>query len=317
MSLEQFVRGEELGKDNPEMGKRYSAPHPGDVIILETNFEFHLPHRHNAVITATEECGVEIRTLPLRVTGKKTTIMRIARGEPGKNHDDEQDRIRASRQASILKQLADAGITVHDDDDFNAVEAIRIAYKGGAAWARPRWYADVQLSDWQMYNRLRTGKEFTYKHEWVRAVTEGFPSHRELYHADRDVARFFGTDEPAKTDRADRLSRYAVSLLVSTIITARQAQSRDEFDRLMGLYGHGYPSIRRSNVTRRIESLSRSEAKERGISLGGLHVALDHRATEAHAIIRKNRTIAKRSVRYVYHWTHATPGNRNSEMGKT
>lgn len=304
--LVDFASGR-AGQGDFRDGQLASRPTAGDTVVLEANFEFHVPARHNAVIDAANEADIKLLVIPLRVSGRAKKKFDFA-------HTEENHRA----------ELIEAGITIHDKkyDDFNAVEAIRLCVKQGQHLAAPRRYDETALTDEQIFNRIRTGKLLHRNNEWVRQITEGFPSFRKLWQEDEKVARILGNGPPPKTDRADRLSGYSLSVLLVMIIAAKQSASRDEFDRRMGLFAHGYPSIYRSTVLLRLVQLpsggiAQREIRARGLNIKGLYLRLDKNDTEEHKIIRDYRREARRTSRWVYNWYRTKDGQFATQNGQT
>lgn len=250
LSLAALLRSG-TGTYDPATGTPHPFPSKGDRLIVEINFEPHDPMAHDEVVDLADEVGVELLCVSLRASQMK--IMNWLEAEPKGFKGQPVDMVKdGAKRAEVRRDLAKLGITeISDNDDFNAVESIRATVRSGRHLKRPKRIGEEQLTDWQAFNRYRTSAGKTSpaaKAFFARKLTM-LPSFGALIES-YPRAKCLGSEKLIpKTKESWR--PYADTLVVAMIIAAETSSSRDEFDRQMGLFDHGYPSIRRSMVTGR------------------------------------------------------------------
>ena len=300
LTLREFVSGggEGAGHDESHEGQPLSRPlpSPGDTVVLETNFEFHDDAEHNRVIVVAAEFGVVIRTLPLRVTGNRSRWMKIAVADQPGEYD-----VGGKRQSAIRRQLRDLGIHLHADEDLNAVEAIRMAYAEGQQLARPMVRKVRRLTVVEKYSRLRTGQNADREEPFIAKILHSFPSEAGLAargpdgkRAVRILTHNHPIVSPKKHIPVKPYSAYSLPALIPMVVAATQSTSREEFDRMLGQYAHGYPSNLRSNLTRFTEAIAKRTAK-----LGGVHLGINPKGRAAIVAARRDVRWVSRYVYYV------------------
>ncbi len=270
-SLRQFIEGYST-----------TSPKSGDTIILETNFEMHRPKEHNLVIDCAKEMGIELRVIALRASGKRyKTRIDIAAGNKETENEEERE--------ALIALCTKEGIQFHDDDDCNAVEAIRWAVRDGTHLAAPRYYEKTDLSDIEQFNRLRTASLLDWNNEWVQEKLSWFPLPVLFRREHPEVASVIIQDT-----NLQRHSSYTISLLLLWVIAAEESKTRNEFDRRVGYYEHGYPSIFRSTGIRRGASLAKRNHKNlRGASYGI--------NPEGKVALRQGLSLMRKASRTVFH----------------
>lgn len=93
---------------------------------------------------------------------------------------------------------------------------------------------------------------------------------------------------------APRAARWRAPLIVTLVICAEAAESRDEFERLLGLHGSGYPSIMRSNVYYHgLANHYKRAGKARGMEPEEYHNDISR--------LKDARTQFRRVIRRAYH----------------
>lgn len=230
----------DAGKPEPSQGNPPPAPSAGDTIVIESNFEPHNPDERNAVIAEAEKRRIEIRTLPVRTTGQVKLILdRILK-------PDNCDREYVSQMAAWAER---EGLTPYDHDDLRAVEAIRYCYRNGQTSAKAKPSALTMKDDLQIYQSLRTMGKLHRSTPWVKTMLRGIPL--TLLLDDLDVQEVYVQDR-----------KWQLELLLLTIITVRQSDTRNDFDRWLGLYGNGYARLPRSSFIRRAITLARRDCPD-------------------------------------------------------
>jgi hypothetical protein len=245
---EMFSGNREKGKgESITMGKGHPSPSPGDIIVIECNFEPHSPEARDKVIDYCQQENIDIKAMPIRQTGKIKRILDRAL-DPSK-HETEEDRKRT------LEWVEREGLELHEHDDLRAVEAIRWCYYNDITPSnKPKRTSWENKTPMEIYQTLRTSGGLTPDHPWVQKILRSAPTFLMLPPEDDgryDVRDCYFQD-----------GNFSLELLIPTVIMTDRAKNREEFDRLMGLYNSGYPSSVRSSFVRRAITLANRESPD-------------------------------------------------------
>lgn len=269
----------------------------GSIVYLETNFEAHNPKLHNAIIDTAKRKEISLRCLPLRVSYKELLIRR--------------------------------GVAAYKEDDFNALVGIRHAVKLGRHLANPRRYEENSLDARKSFMRLRTSGRLNFKDKDIRDLCSILPRYTDLLWEDEEIAHFLG-DGKERGERADFLSGYSATMVTGILLAAREALDLEEgkrgFERRMGLFDHGKPSIFRSNNMQRVGAMARREGCNFSIceehptreddELGCFHrVHYDDPKDERRIAIKKWRRVGRRAARFLFHLAKESRGKRHPVNG--
>jgi len=261
----------------------------GSTIYLEQPFENHDYDMRTWMIAECERRDIQLRCLSPRQVGRLKKSVESLANDP--DHPFEMP---------------------YAEDDANAVACIRWNVIRGCPIARPK--PGKPLADWRTdpqgwFMRFRTAGNLDWKNPKVAEIVEGIlPHFNDLWEMDAEVAYFLGDPAPLKTRGGHPYRGYAAPTIpVGCIIAARAVldrgcgecpggcrNNRVCFDRLMGHYEHGYPSIFRSNITRRIESMIRRD----GYSLKAF-MTWDERDPRK-ASMKHWRRVARRATRLIF-----------------
>jgi len=197
-------------------------------LFAETTFESYEVDRYNYVLDVAKMHGTAIYTLSSRTTAHR-------RNEIGTEKDDLGD-------ARLIARLALEFVNGKGTQNPGNGHASPHPFTTHFRLARPRGAVERTMSDL----RKRLTKEL------VKLRREGYPKTSPvLQQALQDLPPLSEIPAEHKNTllRGKKFSpSFAISLAIASRMVREMAGGRDDFERLVGLCGTGYPSLIRSNI---------------------------------------------------------------------